>query len=88
MEDGWALYEVTDNGIGIPEEHYDRIFQVFHRLDPHHQTGEGLGLAIVRRILDRHQGKIQVESKLSTGTTFRIFLPRAIDVEESRKDEF
>ena len=79
---GWSVYALTDNGIGIPSEHHVRIFQVFHRLDPKTEGGQGLGLAIVQRIIDRHQGKIEVESVPGEGTTFRVYLPRAVVVEE------
>ena len=85
--DGWSVYAVTDNGIGISPEHHARIFQVFNRLAPQHEKGEGLGLAIVKRIIDRHQGKIEVESLPGNGTTFQIYFPRAIDVEEGGPHE-
>ena len=85
--DGWSVYAITDNGIGISPEHHARIFQVFHRLAPQHEKGEGLGLAIVQRIIDRHQGKIEVESLPGNGTTFQVYFPRAIDVEEGGHDE-
>ena len=78
---GWAVYAITDNGIGISPEDLSRIFQVFHRLPPKQEKGEGVGLAIVQRIIDRHQGKIEVESLPGQGTTFQVYLPRAIDVE-------
>jgi len=84
---GWSAYAITDNGIGISPEHHARIFQVFHRLSPQHEKGEGLGLAIVQRIIDRHQGKIEVESLPENGTTFQVYFPRAIDVEEGGHDE-
>jgi signal transduction histidine kinase len=85
--DGWSVYAVTDNGIGISPEHHARIFQVFNRLAPQQEKGEGLGLAIVKRIIDRHQGKIEVESLPGNGTTFQIYFPRAIDVEEGGPHE-
>jgi len=85
--DGWSVYAVTDNGIGISPEHHARIFQVFNRLAPQQEKGEGLGLAIVKRIIDRHQGKIEVESLPGEGTTFQVYFPRAIDVEEGGHDE-
>ena len=85
--DGWSAYAITDNGVGIPSEHHSRIFQVFHRLSPQQGKGEGLGLAIVQRIIDRHQGKIEVESVPGKGTTFHVFFPRAIDVEEGGQHE-
>ncbi len=77
-----SAYSISDNGVGIPPEQYARVFQVFHRLNPQHGKGEGLGLAIVQRIIDRHQGKIEVESELGKGTTFHVQVPGAIDVEE------
>jgi len=80
--DGWSVYGITDNGIGISPEHHARIFQVFNRLAPQHEKGEGLGLAIVKRTVDRHQGKIEVESLPGKGTTFHVYFPRAIDVKE------
>jgi signal transduction histidine kinase len=85
--DGWSVYAITDNGIGISPEHHARIFQVFNRLAPQHEKGEGLGLAIVKRIIDRHQGKIEVESLPGEGTTFQVYFPRAIDLEEGGHDE-
>lgn len=81
-ENTLSAYSISDNGIGIPLEQYTRVFQVFHRLNPQHGKGEGLGLAIVQRIIDRHQGKIEVESVLGKGTTFHVQFPGAIDVEE------
>ena len=84
---GWSVYAVTDNGIGVSPEHHARIFQVFNRLAPQQEKGEGLGLAIVKRIIDRHQGKIEVESLPENGTTFQVYFPRAIDVEEGGHDE-
>ena len=85
--DGWSVYAVTDNGIGVSPENHARIFQVFNRLAPQQEKGEGLGLAIVKRIIDRHQGKIEVESLPGEGTTFHAYFPRAIDVEEGGHDE-
>ena len=85
--DGWSVYAVTDNGIGVSPEHHARIFQVFNRLAPQQEKGEGLGLAIVKRIIDRHQGKIEVESLPGKGTTFQVYFPRAIDVEEGGPHE-
>ena len=87
IANGSSAYAITDNGIGIPQEQHARIFQVFNRLNPQYGKGEGLGLAIVQRIIDRHQGKIEVESSPGKGTTFHVFFPRAIEVEEGGHHE-
>ncbi len=74
-ENGNAVYYVEDDGIGIAPEHQDKIYELFHRLDPKATQGEGLGLAITRRILDRHTGKIWVKSEQGKGSTFFVSLP-------------
>ncbi len=84
---GWSVYAITDNGIGISAEHHAHIFQVFHRLDTKQEGGQGVGLAIVRRIIDRHHGKIEVDSIPGKGTTFRVYFPRGIVVEEGEPHE-
>jgi len=69
---------ISDKGIGIPPEDIDRIFERFYAVDKSHSRsmgGSGLGLSIVERIIERHQGKIEVESTLGAGTTFHITLP-------------
>jgi PAS domain S-box-containing protein len=69
-------YSVCDNGIGIAQEHGRRIFEIFHRLNPAGPVrGEGLGLTIVQRILDRLDGKIDVESAPDKGAVFIVELP-------------
>ncbi len=77
--DDRVIYTVKDNGIGIPAEQTDKIFEVFHRLNPAGPVkGEGLGLTIVRRILDRLDGKIYVESSPDQGAAFIVELPAVI----------
>lgn len=67
---------VCDNGIGIEPQYYQRIFQPFQRLHgANAYEGSGMGLAIVQKIVERHGGKIQVESALGQGATFTVLLP-------------
>ena len=76
QEEDFCIYSIQDRGIGIHQDHQRKIFEIFHRLDPSHASpGEGLGLTIARRIIDKHIGKIWLESKLEQGTTFYIALP-------------
>ena len=70
---------VSDTGIGIPADSLDRLFERFYRVDKgrsREEGGTGLGLAIVKHATQLHNGQIEVESRLGSGTTFRVLLPR------------
>jgi PAS domain S-box-containing protein len=64
------VFSVSDNGIGIPPEYREKVFQVFQQVHQGGTRGEGMGLAIVRRIVERHGGRIWFESQPGRGTTF------------------
>ena len=74
---GMAHYWVHDNGAGFPPSAQRRLFQVFQRFHPDVATGEGIGLAIVKRVVERHGGKVWAESREGEGTTFHLTLPSA-----------
>jgi signal transduction histidine kinase len=70
-----VVYCIKDNGIGIAEKDKDAIFDIFRKLNPDDKRGQGLGLTIVRKILDRHGGKVWVESEPGKGSKFYVSLP-------------
>jgi signal transduction histidine kinase len=71
------IFYVKDNGLGIPAAALPRLFGAFQRLHGNVAAGEGIGLALVRRMVERHGGRVWAESKEGVGTTFYVSLPEA-----------
>ena len=72
-----VVYSITDNGIGIDIKYYDSVFELFKRMDNVAGfDGSGVGLAIVKRIITLHNGRIWFQSVLGKGTTFYIAFPK------------
>jgi signal transduction histidine kinase len=92
--DGWWQIDIKDNGIGFEQKYADKIFTVFQRLHGRGEfEGSGVGLAVVRRIVERHQGEVWVTSTPGVGTTFHIVLPASQpksvfgDLDEDQRDQ-
>jgi len=76
-ENGFWKFGVVDNGPGIEEKHFERIFQIFQTLSSHEGTDStGIGLTVVKKIVETYGGKVWVESKIGVGSTFYFTLPR------------
>lgn len=80
LRDEQGIFSVTDNGIGIDQQHIHRLTERFYRVDrgrSRETGGTGLGLSIVKHILTRHQAKLEISSQLGVGSTFSAVFPKA-----------
>lgn len=90
LEAETVIIEVADTGLGIPVEDLPHIFDAFYRAhhsEQQHVEGLGLGLSIVKTIVEQHGGKVSVESEPGQGSLFRVFLPRCQDNEEKKQGD-
>lgn len=78
VTDNWVHLRISDQGIGMAPEYHERVFRMFERLHAgSHYAGSGIGLAICRKVVEMHGGRIWIESQLGQGCTFHILLPGA-----------
>jgi len=76
IENNEVIYSISDNGLGIAKTDQERIFELFNRMDNVQDIeGSGVGLAIVKRIIEKHKGRIWVKSELGQGSAFYVALP-------------
>ena len=84
---GSVLIEIEDNGRGIGDQDYERVFDLFRRAGSQDQPGEGIGLAHVRALVRRLGGQVTLTSELGVGTTFRVRLPRNLRTQTEQAGE-
>ena len=80
----YIVHEIRDTGMGIPKDKIERVFDEFYQVETGKHGGAGLGLAITKRLIEEHGGKIWVESQLGKGTTFYFTIPRPKENENGR----
>jgi two-component system OmpR family sensor kinase len=83
-KDDYIVHEIRDTGMGIPKDKIERVFDEFYQVETGKHGGAGLGLAITKRLIEEHGGKIWVESQLGKGTTFYFTIPRSRENENGK----
>jgi signal transduction histidine kinase len=78
VRNGKAVYCIEDNGVGIAAKNLGKIFDMYHRITKNGTTGEGIGLAVVKKMVERNGGRVEVESEPNRGSRFFIYL-RAVE---------
>ena len=87
-EDRFWKFSIEDNGPGIAKEYYEKIFQMFQTLSPRDKfESTGVGLTVVKKIIELYGGKVWVESQVGKGSTFIFTLPRQEVIDKRIKDE-
>jgi signal transduction histidine kinase len=87
-ENGFWKFSVADNGPGIEEQHFERIFKIFQTLNSQDNfESTGIGLTVIKKIVEMYGGKIWVESEVGQGSTFYFTLPKSELEEEEIEDE-
>jgi signal transduction histidine kinase len=79
-------FRVADNGPGIEEKYHEKVFQIFQTLHPRDQKeSTGIGLTIVKKIIDMYGGRIWIESKVGEGSIFYFTIPISVEEEPEKK---
>ncbi len=87
QQDDFVVYCFKDNGIGIDQGNHSKIFEIFHQLNPNSSNGEGLGLTIVQRLMEQHNGKIWIHSEPGKGSAFYIAFPHNAKISRVNDNE-